>query len=321
MYKRIILSLLTFLFSVGLVGQEPISKKEKNTKVHTTDNTIIEFDLGGVLIEERPRLTLKVISHVLRKDWKKAIPAFIALWKMNKRSHKDAYGNKFFYDNAGEEIHGATFAMIQNGLSDPILRDYTLDILFLIADAHVFKKGAETLLSILKKKGYKIGFATNKDRIAYNDTAEAMAKKGMFLDQYADIVHTVYPTETQLMKDMAAYRNAEREKKEKGYYLEYPFFDYLVSATLHAEETEKYIHMPRPKPELPYIEKQREHAGKKYVLFFDDHQENVDAVNAYGHNMTGTYVTSIHDVAVKLHACGILTDEEYNEVERAVRKK
>jgi hypothetical protein len=318
MYKKFTLSMLA-LFCMSLMqGQDSaaVSSQEHHiilpAEQITADNTEIHFDLDGVIIDKSSKfwMQMNIIKLAFTKDWTKCFSYIAALRRMNGRSHKDIHGNKLFYDNDGQEIHGATLAMIQNALTEPILQNYVPDILDIVARSHVFTKGAHQLLVILKDKGYTVKFATNKDRISYDDTARAMSDKKAPLSVHADQVFSLYPENTRLVSDMRDYLKVHGSETDK--------FTQLIRRTLAVQETDTFVHMARPKPEQPYIVKQREYAHKKYVFFFDNHQENTKAVTQYGHGMVGVYVTTVAEIAEHVYALGILSRTEYESIMHAV---
>src|SRR5271154_6673034 len=174
MYKKLTLGILAIFCMSFMQGQDfaVVSSQEQSITLPAeeiaAENTEIHFDLDGVIIDKASKfwMQINIIKLAFTKDWTKCFSYTAALWRMNGRSHKDIHGNKLFYDNDGEEIHGATLAMIQNALTEPILQNYVPDILDIVARSHVFTKGAHQLLVILKNKGYTVKFATNKDRIS-----------------------------------------------------------------------------------------------------------------------------------------------------------
>ncbi len=277
----------------------------------TSENTEIHFDFDDVLIEQELQIKTywSLITLAFTKNWKNSFSYIAALVCMCNRVDRDEYGNEYLKGTCS----GVTYAVIYSAFIDPILQDYAADMINIMTKAHRFKKGVRELLVILRNKGYTIKIATNKDHLSCQDTLEAIRDKEISLYDYTTQAHVTYPAENeQIMQDMREYLQSHSTATDS--------FTQLIRRAFNAAETEYFKQANFAKPAVEYVQKQREYARKKYILFFDDHRENAFAVTGYGNGMIGMHITSDLSIAMYLHELGILSEEEYKYIVQILKR-
>lgn len=243
--KILKLSCLTILvFSHMLSATLPLSP----------DNTIIISDIDDVLIQKSFFLTSVAQLKNFVGDYK-----------------KDADGIKeSLTDKKGHSINGMTFHLLYHGMRKSYLTPYTAWMVEHLETSRRFIDGTEKIYRYLKTKGYTIVFATNKDRIAYDFTAQSL---GTTFTSLASKVFVAHPgnspefiAQLQTFADLASTAKSYKE---------------LLQKTITIQPTEMILHAPGKKPEQQYYDYVEQHLDStKNMVFIDDKATNVAGFNA-----------------------------------------
>jgi FMN phosphatase YigB (HAD superfamily) len=269
--------------------------------VYNADNTEIHFDLNTLMERGNFFMRLQIIA-LMRKDWGNAWEYFKALWYMHQQSKLGFPGRD------GIKLSGGgVYQTIQTALERPVLQKFVRDMLDIVADSYYLKGNVDAVLKLLKKKGYRIVFVTNKDRVAYEDAMTALTSRGDDFDFYADAKLFYCPFNSCLLKDM---KNFLADAPEDA-------FTMVVKRALKTRETEKVAYTPYPKPDKRFFEKQLSLAEKEHVLFFDADLESIhtlEFLTQTNDHMRGHYVLSTHAIVNKLVNYGIFTEKEAKKI-------
>jgi FMN phosphatase YigB (HAD superfamily) len=270
----------------------------------TPYNTIIQMDLDEVVITRSRGLEPAIFGKIVSLNPLKTYRRANAFWQMKKKS----------------EVQGTTHQMIDMGFNDPELRPYLGSIAQLIITYRELIPGMLEILTYLKEdKGYRIDFATNKDRISYDDVA---AKLGTKFSGLADHVIVSEP-------ELDAKTKTRYEKLSTAPHLPADFKK-LIDRQLNVKETNRIHHALGMKPSYElYGKKQREIAdkywknpGTPHILFFDDKQANVDSANEnHDKRMMGFLFKNPSQFIDTLLALGILAEKTDHAFLHTLRKQ
>lgn len=215
----------------------------------TPQNTIIISDIDDVLI-------LKSLFLSCAAELKN----FIADYK------KDADGIKEeLTDKKGNSISGLTFHLLYHGMRKPYLTTYVPWLIKHLETSRRSVDGTVKIYSHLKAKGYEVVFATNKDRIAYDLSAQAMGTEFTNLAEKVFVAHPgnnpEFIAQLQTFADLPTTPINYRE---------------FLHKTLTIQPTDTILHAPGKKPDAQYYEYIEQHLDqKKNMIFIDDKPSNV----------------------------------------------
>src|SRR5438132_8333143 len=105
------------------------------------------------------------------------IQYIIAVFNLVKAFIKNSNGNYALYDDNGNKVNGITFQFLYQGMRDPYLTPYVAWFVETLEGSRCYIPGTIKIAQYLKAKRYSINFATNKDRISYNLTAQAFGNE------------------------------------------------------------------------------------------------------------------------------------------------
>ena len=217
----------------------------------TPTNTIIVTDLDDVLIEKsfflRSMANLKHIAGDYKKDTKKT----------DKKSDIKK-------DNS---ISGVTFHLLYHGMRKSYLTSYVAFMAEKLEKSRNCIDGTEKIYHYLKDvKGYPIVIATNKDRVSYDFTAQALGKK---LTGLASTVFVAHPgTNPELIAELKAFADLPTTAAS---------YKNFLNKALAIEPTEHILHAPSSKPDLAYYNYVEQNLEKdKNIIFIDDKKRNID---------------------------------------------
>lgn len=246
------------------------------------NNTVIASDLDDVLIQvDWIRLPL-IVLHGLSFNFIESKNYVAALWRMAYR-WRDKHGNWVLYDEDNNKINGATFQLLFHGMIDEKARSYIADISKTISSSHKYIEGTKKIVEYLKNiKGYTIVYATNKDRLSYDQTAE------FFKDEFTSLAQKVVvaqPGNSEAV--LGKLKNFGKTENLPDSYKQF------LDNALTIQETETIFHSSAKKPDARYYNYLRTVAGReKNIIFIDDRKENIDGFNAL--NDTTVTLRGIH---------------------------
>ena len=212
-------------------------------------NTIIISDIDDVLI--RKSLFLSSIAELknLTGDYK-----------------KDADGIKeALQDKKGNSIAGLTFHLLFHGMRKSYLTPYVAWLTEHLEQSRRMVDGTEKIYRSLKAKGYPIVFATNKDRVSYDFTTQAMGNKFTGLAEKVFVAHP--GNSPELIAQLQAFANLPTTPTS---------YKNLLEHTLTVQPTEMILHAPGKKPDPQYYEYVEQNLDRtKNMVFIDDRKTNV----------------------------------------------
>jgi FMN phosphatase YigB (HAD superfamily) len=272
----------------------------------TPQNTEINFDIDEVLIEQKNYILYpKIIFTGIWQDPLNAISYISALISLKDPYIEDEYGNKRMYDQDGNKINSLTFQFLYHGIRDPRLTPYIANIIKTVEGSRQYIPGTIKICKYLKyNKGYTINFATNKDHLSYELTAQN------FGDEFTKIptkVFLAHPGNSQTflnqIKEFADQSTTPADYKELAY------------QSLMAKPTDKIFHAPSAKPDLAYFQYMEKIInGNKNLIFIDDQKANVEGFNELQQNTNalryGIHFKNPIQLADELIKLGILSPSE-----------
>ena len=272
----------------------------------TPENTVINFDLDKVLIDKNKYILYpRILFNGIWQDPFNAINFIYALYNFKNAYTKDAHENERIYDQAGNKINGLTFQFLYHGIRDPKITPYVANILKTIESSRTSIPGSIKICKYLKyNKGYTINFATNKDHVSYELTAQA------FGDEFTNIptkVFIAHPGNNQTFLDQIKVF-ADRPTTPADY-------KELAYKSLEAQPTDTIFHAPSSKPDLAYFKYMEKIIdGNKNLIFIDDQKANAEGFNQLQKNSAalrvGIYFKNPVQLADELIKLGILSPTE-----------
>ena len=256
------------------------------------ENTAIVVDLDGVLIERGPNMKRNIFYS--------AFPYYNPLqWVPYTKAMNNTQINVL-----------TTFQWLYNGMQDPTLLPYVAKLAKFSNKYHSFKPGTKKILEYLKTKGYEINFATNKDRISYDNIAKKLGEEFTNLPTHVIVAHP------------GNHTTFINQFKEFGQYSTNLPEDYkaLLQRIINAQPSDNIHHAPVPKPSSEYFDKLRNIVKKKNIIFFDDKEENTTAATRPNDNMVGIHFKNAIQFADELVKLGVLSEETDKEFLEDLRK-
>lgn len=233
-------------------------------------NTVFAFDLDDVVLQKSFSHKGKlVLGGILQNIF--TAPDYIgALMNIRKKYQRNSAGVKEdLSDEHGNPINGLTFQFLYHGMRDQRLTPYVSWIVNTMEHSRAFIEGTKKIIEYLKKKNYTIVFATNKDRVSYDITTQALGNEFTTLSTKVFVAHPGNNITTiNALKTFAELPTTCQSYKD----LEYK------ARTI--QPTEIIFHAPSRKPDLAYFQFMQDIIGtNKNIIFVDDKQENVDGFN------------------------------------------
>lgn len=301
MKKIYFLSIFCTMSCFSILSMDP--PRLENVIVPIPENTEIYFDLDEVLVQGSWTVPIIVFTG-LKKDPLNSIAYVQSLIALDTIYQKDPNGLKeLLYDQGGNAIEGAAFHWLEHGRRDPNLTPYVHDLLKATERSRCFIPGTKKVCSYLKKKGYAINFATNKDRISYDLVADNLGYKFTTIPSKVFVAH---PGNSDVfLKDLQRF--AEQPTTHHCY-------QELTQQVFTIKQSDNIIHAPSRKPEEPYFQCLLNNSkNKEFVFFVDDNKRNIDGFNAM-QNKTNSALRGIvfknpHQLTRELVAYGILSEE------------
>jgi len=221
------------------------------TTDYTPKNTIMAFDIDEVMI--RHSLLLNIMEPL----------KYVLGWNKNRE----------LSDKKGKSITGTTFHLLYFGMNKKFFAKHIPQILENVSKSRKFIDGTEKICRYLKKKGYTIVFATNKDRVEYDIVAQALGKKFSSLPELTFVAHGANTEEfIKQIKSFANLWDTPQSYKE------------LAEKALTIKPTEKILHVPGKKPDHDYFQYMENNIEEKFgsdknIIFIDDRPANVEGFN------------------------------------------
>jgi hypothetical protein len=272
----------------------------------TPQNTEINFDIDEVLIEKKKYILYPKI--VLTGIWQHPLNALTyinALINLKSAYTKDEHGNERMYDQNGNKINSLTFQFLYHGILDPRLTPYIANIVKNTENSSWYISGTIKICKYLKyNKGYTINFATNKDHVSYELTAQNFGKEFTNIPTRVFVAH---PGNSQ------TFLNQIKEFADRPTTpIDYTEFAHQA---LEAKPTNKIFHAPSSKPNIAYFQYMEKIINdNKNLIFIDDQKANVEGFNTLQKNTTalryGIHFTNPIQLADDLIKLGILSPTE-----------
>ena len=292
-----------------LLGLFTLSFVTAQTLAVSPEDTAIVADLDDVVIELDSNMSLGVFLSALPKNPLKW-PSYInAMWRVNKR-YKRINGNKIMEDDNGNQINGASFQFLYHGMKDKNLLPYVATLIKFINEHRRFKPGTKEILEYLKTKGYEVYFATNKDRISFNQIAVKLGKDYTKLPTKVIVAH---PGNNEAVMN---------QFKEFAQHTDLPD-DYktLLQRAINAKPSGNIHHAKVPKPRSEYFDVVRKVVNEnKNIIFIDDKEENTTAATRPKDNMIGIHFKNPIQFADELVTRGVLSEEKDKDFLEDLRK-
>lgn len=227
----------------------------------------------------------------------------------------DAVTNrKSLVDKRGNSISGMTFQLLYHGMTKSFLAKYVPSLLERLEKSRKIIEGTEKIYQYLKNvKGYPIAFATNKDRIAYDISAEA---QGLLFTNLADYVFVAHPGNSpELINQIQSFANLWDTPDS---------YKQLMEKALTIQPTPTIFHAPGRKPHVEYFEYVENQIGSdKNIIFIDDIAENVAGFHQLQSHKKGLRHGIIfkdpQQLAEEFIALGILSEIEDKELLDEIR--
>ncbi len=213
-------------------------------------NTILLSDIDDVIISKS--FFLSAVAQVKN---------LIGDYKKDKNGIKES-----LQDKKGNTINGITFHLLYHGMRKPYLTSHVAWMVNALEKSRCMINGTEKIYRYLKDvKGYTIIFATNKDHISYDITANALGNR---LTSLASKVFVAHPgNSSEFIAQLQAFANLPSTPAS---------YKEFLQQTLTIKPTEMILHAPDRKPTRHYYEYIENHLGSdKNMVFIDDKVENV----------------------------------------------
>jgi FMN phosphatase YigB (HAD superfamily) len=280
-----------------------------NTPNLTPENTILTFDIDEVIVKESFWIKPKLLLGGIYQNPFNTINYIYAFLNLKNAITPDMHGIiKALFDDYGNPINGITFILLYQGMRDPLLTQYVEWILETMEHSRSFIDGTYDIISYLKKKGYNIALATNKDRVSYDMTAQVFGEK---FTNLATKVFIAQPGNT--LATLAQLKKfAEQPTTPESYkQLEYK--------TRTIQPTETIFHVPSTKPNVPYFQYIETIVGPdKNIVFIDDQLKNIKGFNQLQetttllrHGIQFENATQLAEELIKLGILSIVDDKEF----------
>jgi len=275
----------------------------------TPENTVFSFDIDDVIIQKSFWHKGKLVVGGILQNIFGATDYIRALLNVKNSYKRDSNGVKEdLCDKHGNEIGGLTFHFLYLGMRDPRLTPYVAWIIETVEHSLCFIDGTKKIIAYLKAKGYTIVFATNKDRVSYDMTAEALGNEFTHIAAKVFVAHPGN-SETILaqLKEFAELPTTPVSYKQ----LEYK--------TRTAQPTTTILHAPDRKPALPYFQYMENTVGAdKHIIFIDDKIENVngfdklqEATTALRHGICFKNAMQLAEELIKIGILSEIDDKKF----------
>lgn len=280
----------------------------------TPANSFLAFDLDDVLIEKSVWHKPKLVLGGIAQDPFNAHNYLNALREIKSTYQRDSDGIKqALRDSHGNEVMGLTFHFLHHGMRNKQLTPYVAWLVKTMENSRCFINGTKKIMLYLKSKGFTIVFATNKDRVSYDLTAEAF---GPELTQIPDRVFVAQPGNVQqFLDDVTAFAN--RPDTPESYRV-------LAERAINVPESATIFHAPGKKPHHEYYNYVHSTVGAdKNMIFIDDKKTNVSSFNTI-ESSTNTQMKGIHfknpiQLANDLVKLGILSEIDDHKFLQEIR--
>lgn len=236
----------------------------------TPQDTVILSDLDGVLLTRDWKIIPEIVyqgvsTTVLHlwagKEYFSTVWDFISVYKKGTTLKNDCN------IDTNNKINSVTFTLLYVGVTRSISYPFVFESLMKSLNAsHTFIEGTREIYRYLKKKGYTIDYATNKDRLSYDIVA---AKLG---DKLQSLPHAIFVAQPGNGRSVIELLTKAFNQGSTLPFLEYALF---------VQPSDSIYHAPNKKPCAQYYQYVIELIGKnKNIIFIDDIQKNVDGFNA-----------------------------------------
>jgi FMN phosphatase YigB (HAD superfamily) len=280
----------------------------------TPENTFLAFDLDDVVIEKSFWHRPKLVFGGIALDPLNGYTYIDALLGVKSSYKRDASGDKeALLDKHGNSIMGLTFQFLYHGIRDKRFTPYVAWIVKTMEHSRCFITDTKKTILYLKSKGYTIAFATNKDRVSYDLTAQA------FGDEFTDLPDKVFVAQPGnndiVLKQFEEF--AQQADTPESYRA-------LTEQALHVQESGNVFHAPGRKPNKEYYQHVHTTVGAdKNFIFIDDKKANVKGFNSL-QSSTDAQLHGIHfknpaQLTDELVKRGILSEVDDQEFLQEIR--
>lgn len=281
--KKTILNFCT-LFTFFFIHIGAIDNKKVLEGPFLPENTQLQFDIDETIVEKnRFQLWIDLI-----KDLHYRVDLLFPLLFTNADPN---------YINCAI---GHPWNLYYQAINRPALRPYVDQFMKRVASSHHLIPGVIDILMRLKQKGYSIVYATNKDRISYAYTINALKEP---FSSLPDAVLVYFRKKTDpIMNAIKHFIDTAGEQEKE--------FADMMRNVYDQTDTELITHAYKMKPSQEYVSKQREIAGDKKIIFFDDLAKNVEAMS-FDQNSIGIQVfASAESILNPLFQLGIFSHDD-----------
>ncbi len=254
---------------------------QSNCSHFSPENTFFAFDIDDVIVTPSNEWHKRDIALVASGMW--LYPSNSYNWITSLTSIKSCYikdvdGKKEkLLDEEGNPINGLAFHFLYHGMRDPNLPLYVPLVVNTIESYRTPINGTVELCHYLKSKGYTIVFATNKDRLSFDEFAQNIDS---CVTNIPDTTFVAHCGNDNFLKKLAHY--------SKQSHIPENYKNYAAKA-LYAQPTEDIKHVPSVKPYPAYYEyvhaSVQEKHKKKHMIFVDDKTSNINGVKQYNEQL------------------------------------
>jgi hypothetical protein len=267
------------------------------------------FDLDEVIIQQSYVIPSLIFGGIAQNPFN-SFHYLASLLRVEQSYKRDADGIKEgLYDSGGQGIEGISYHFFEHGKRDPRLASYVPWLIQTMEQKRQFIEGTRIIGNYLKdKKGYTIYFATNKDRLSYDITAQTFGKP---LTDLATKVFVAHPGNSKrFLNDLNQF--AQETTTPENY-------KKLLQKATDIPESENIIHAPGRKPEKEYYQHMIKCDNSEIKVFVDDRKTNVEGFMKLQDTIEKTTLYGIHfknpqQFAQELIKLGFLSEEEDQEL-------
>jgi len=162
--------------------------------------------------------------------------------------------------------------LLDYGRRYPTFASYIPGLIEYVGKSRCVNQPIDNLYKHLKKEGYPIIIATNKDHMLYDLAIEALG------NEIPNMVDKVFVAEPASNEDAIAQLQAFADKPTTP-----TNYKNMLNKALALKATEKIIHVPSKKPDkeyFKYVTEKIDPNNTLNIIYIDDKQENIDAINA-----------------------------------------
>lgn len=251
-----LLLLASIFCNTALPAETPVAKK----------NPIVITDLDDVLIKKSSFLGLLAYLQPLENLFK------------SKQSTQDISDQPYSAEatkgrpteKKPRKLGNLPLRLLDYGRRYPTLAPYVPGLVEYIGKSRCLNQPIDNLYHHLKEDGYHFVIATNKDRMLYDLSIEALG------NEIPNMVDKVFVAEPQSEDTAISQLQIFADKPTTPVH-----YKNMVHKAINLKETSTIVHVPSKKPANQFFTYVVNNLGADNdMIFIDDNEENVDAFNA-----------------------------------------